>query len=256
VAQRAGVQITADLYPYPAGQVMLATLLPAWVHEGGAQAALLRLANPGDRARMRDHLEDPAGLWGACGAQNIVYWSLPSGRTELLGKDAASVAQAAGKGPVDFALDLLREENLGVTVVCKDQSEEIVERLLVLPQVNVCAGGLPGGRPHPRAWGAFPRVLARYVREKGILTLEQAIRKMTGLAADTFGLDDFGYVVEGKRANLVVFDPATIRDTATFEAPESYPDGIRYVLVGGKIAVRDGRPTGERAGRVARRRRS
>ncbi|MBI5548175.1 MAG: D-aminoacylase [Deltaproteobacteria bacterium] len=255
-APRAGVELTADIYPYAAGQLLFASLLPPWAHEGGAQATLARLANAEERARFREHLLDPSSLWAACGPGSFSIWSLPSGRADLVGKDLESAARAAAKDPLDFALDLLREEKLGLAVLCRNQSEAIVDRLLALPQVSVCAGSPPGGRPHPRAHGAFPRVLARFVRERRTLSLEQAVRKMTGLPADTFGLDDFGYLVEGKRANITVFEPEAVRDTATFEAPGRFAEGICHVLVGGKTVVRDGKITGERPGRVARRKRS
>ncbi|HEY3450540.1 MAG TPA: D-aminoacylase [Myxococcales bacterium] len=256
LAKRAGVELTADVYPYTAGQVMLAELLPGWVHEGGEQVALSRLANPEARARIRAALLSPASPWTACGPGQMLLWSLPSGRKDLLGRDLAAAAQSAGKDPVDFVLDLLRDERLGVSVLCRDQSDEVVERLLASSQICVCAGALPGGRAHPRAYGAFPRVLSRMVRERQVLTLEAAVRKMTGLPADTFGLDDYGYVLTGKRGNLVVFDALKVQDAATFEEPDKSPEGIPYVLVGGKLVVRDGRLTGERPGRVARRKRS
>ncbi len=255
-ARRAGVELTADVYPYTAGQLMLAELLPGWVHEGGEQAALSRLSNPEARGRIRAALESASSPWAACGPGQMLLWSLPSGRTDVVGQDLASAAQKAGKDPIGFTLDLLAGERLGVSVLCRDQGDEVVERLLASPQVCVCAGALPGGRAHPRAYGAFPRVLARLVRERQVLTLEAAVRKMTGLPADTFGLDDYGYVLTGKRANLVVFDPLAVRDAATFEEPDKAPEGIPYVLVGGKVVIRDGRLTGERPGRVARRKRS
>ncbi|MGC4122485.1 MAG: D-aminoacylase [Myxococcales bacterium] len=256
LAKRGGVDLTADVYPYTAGQVMLAELLPGWVHEGGEQAALSRLSNPESRRRIRAALESAGSVWASCGPSQMLLWSLPSGRTDLLGKDLAAAAQQEGKDPVDFALDLLGHERLGISVLCRDQTDEVVERLLASAQVCVCAGALPGGRAHPRAYGAFPRVLSRLVRERKVLTLEAAVRKMTGLPADTFGLDDYGYVLPGRRGNLVVFDPLQVQDAATFEEPNKSPEGIPYVLVGGKLVVRDGRLTGERPGRVARRKRS
>jgi len=255
-AQKDGVEVSADAYPYTAGQVMLATLLPAWAHQGGAKGMAQRLADPAARKQIKAYLASPGSLWRACGPENIVLWSLPSGRADLNGMDLSAAAQAAGKDPTDFALDLLRDEPPGVCLVCRDQSEDVLEKLLSLSCLNISGGALPGGRPHPRSFGAFPRVLARYVRERHVLTLEQAVRKMTGLPADIFGLDDFGYLVEGKRANVVVFEPEVVRDVATFEEPERFAEGVRHVLVGGKMVVRDGKLTGERPGRVARRRRS
>jgi N-acyl-D-amino-acid deacylase len=130
------------------------------------------------------------------------------------------------------------------------QDEAVVERFLRLPFANVCTDGLLGGRPHPRAYGTYPRVLGRYVRERGTLSLEEAVRKMTAQAADAFSLADHGRVVQGKRANLVVFDPATVADRATFEDPMQFPVGVRDVLVGGEPVVRAGELTGLRPGTV------
>jgi N-acyl-D-amino-acid deacylase len=258
-AQREAIKITADLYPYEAGVCPLAAMLPPWVLEGGTDAALERLASENDRARVRAWLleadvgrDDP---WHLAGPEAI-HLSLPSGRRpELAGRPLAELGRDLGRDPIDLALDLLREERLEVFALPFDQSEEVIERLLRLPFVNVCSASSPV-RPHPRSWGAFPRVLARFVRERSALSLEAAVRKMSGLPADVFGLSDHGYLLEGKRANLVVFDPAQVRDTATFEQPASGPEGIPHVLVAGRPVVRDGRLTGERPGRVARRRRA
>ena len=137
-----------------------------------------------------------------------------------------------------------------------NQSEQVLERFMALPWVAVCSDSSPAGRPHPRGCGSFPRVLAEFVRERGTLSLEAAIRKMSGLPADIFGLTDHGYLLEGKRANVVVFDPDRVRDRATFDQPCAPPEGIAHVLVGGRPVVKDGAVTGERPGRVARRGRS
>ena len=146
--------------------------------------------------------------------------------------------------------DLLREEGMGVAMVSFSQDEGVVEQFLRLPFVNVCTDGLLGGRPHPRAYGTYPRVLARYVRERATLSLEEAIRKMTSQAAEAFGFADHGLVAEGLRANLVVFDAARVADRATFEDPIQFPVGVRDVFVGGEGVVRNGEVTGRRAGIV------
>jgi N-acyl-D-amino-acid deacylase len=135
-------------------------------------------------------------------------------------------------------------------MVSFSQDEAVVERFLGLPYANVCTDGLLGGRPHPRAYGTFPRVLGRYVRERKALSLEEAVRKMTSQAADAFGFSAVGRVREGLRANLVVFDPARVADRATFEDPLQWPLGVRDVLVGGECAVRNEAVTGTRAGMV------
>jgi len=252
-ARAGGVGLTVDLAPYTSDYVPLAALLPAWVTADGPRAVSARLSSLEERQRIRAQLLAPQSAWCAYDASQLHLSSLPSSRSDLAGKDLA--AAAAGADPIDFALDLLREEP-AATVVCRNQSEEVLEALLALPYANVGSGGLAAGAPHPRAWGAFPRVLSRYVRERGTLSLPQAVRKMTGLPADSFGFDDFGYVLEGKRANMVVFEADQARDLATLDEPARFCEGIRHVLVGGKMVVRDGSLTGERPGRVARRKRS
>ena len=137
-----------------------------------------------------------------------------------------------------------------MAMVSFSQDEAVVERFLRLPFVNVCTDGLLGGRPHPRAYGTYPRILGRYVRERGTLSLEEAVRKMTSQAAEAFGFADHGLVAEGLRANLVVFDAGRVADRATFEDPMQFPLGVRDVFVGGEPVVRDGEMTGRRAGTV------
>jgi N-acyl-D-amino-acid deacylase len=154
---------------------------------------------------------------------------------------------------MELAFDLLRDEALGVGMVSHSQDEAVVERFLKLPYVNVCTDGLLGGRPHPRAYGTYPRLLGRYVRERHVVTLEEAVRKMTSQAAIAFGLSDVGTLAPGKRANLVAFDPGTVRDTATYEEPVAYPVGIEHVLVGGALVVTRGEPlSAARPGKVVR----
>jgi N-acyl-D-aspartate/D-glutamate deacylase len=137
-------------------------------------------------------------------------------------------------------------------MIIEGQSEAVLEHLMAFRFVSVCTDGLLGDRPHPRTYGAFPRVLARYVRERGTLSLPEAVRKMTGQTADAFGLREHGYIAEGQRANIVLFDPGRVQDTATFEDPKSFPTGISYVFVGGRAVIRDGELTKERPGQVVR----
>jgi N-acyl-D-amino-acid deacylase len=153
---------------------------------------------------------------------------------------------------MDAAFDLLRGERMGVAMISFSQDEEVVSRFLALPWVNACTDGLLGGRPHPRAYGAFPRILGRYVRERKLLPLEEAVRKLTLQAAEAFGFRDCGRVAPGLRANIVVFDPDEVADRATFDEPTRYPAGIRDVIVGGAFAVRDGVLGSERRGRIVR----
>ncbi len=233
------VELTADQYPYIAGATMLAAILPPWAHAGGAHAALQRLTDPASRGHIREAILDPhpaewENTWAGSGAEGIVISDVPSGRRpELIGKGLAQAA--SGGDPLDFALDLLRDEKLSVSMICFSQCEEVVEAFLRLPFVGVGTDGLLGGRPHPRAYGTFPRVLARYVRERKTLTLEAAIRKMSSLTARAYRLTEVGEVEVGARANLVLFDPARVRDVATFDDPCRYPEGIVHVMRAGRM---------------------
>lgn len=257
-ATRNGVKVTADQYPYIAGSTMMGAILPPWVHAGGSEEALKRLGAAGERARMRAEMLDPSevawdNFWKWSGPQGIIIADIPSGRRpELAGLTVDKAASRAGKDPVELALDLLVEERMGVAMVSFSQSEEVVERLMQLPYVNACTDGLLGGRPHPRSFGTYPRILGRYVRDRKALPLETAVRKLSGLAADTFRFEDHGYLKPGKRANVVLFDPAQVKDTATFEEPCQFPEGLPYVIVGGAVAVDQGRVTGDRGGKVLR----
>jgi N-acyl-D-amino-acid deacylase len=257
-ARAEGLRITADQYPYAAGSTLLGAILPPWAHDGGIDATLARLRDRDARARMRAAMSDTRptdwdNFWGWSGPEGIVVADIASGRhPEWLGTTLAQVADARGQDPFEAAFDLLLEERMGVAMVSFSQDEQVVERFLALPYANVCTDGLLGGRPHPRAYGTYPRILGRSVREKRTLTLEEAVRKMTSQAAHAFGFEGVGLVRQGFRANLVVFDPQTVLDRATFDDPARFPVGIRDVIVGGAAAVRDGAVTGARAGKIVK----
>ncbi len=246
-----GIILTADQYPYVAGSTMLGAILPPWVHAGGVEATLERLAGSDERGRMQREMLDRSrsewdNFWKWSGPEGIVISDIPSGRhQEFVGK---SLVEAAGLKHEDdrlseevvagFALDLLAEERMGVGMISFSQSEEVVRKIMREPYVNVCTDGLLSGKPHPRAYGTYPRILGRYVREQGWLTLEEAVRKMSGLAAETFQLPDYGRIEAGARANLVVFDPGRVIDRATFDDSRQYPLGIEYVVVEGRLTIR------------------
>jgi N-acyl-D-amino-acid deacylase len=250
-AQQKGVRLTADQYPYVAGSTMLGAILPPWAHAGGIDAALERLGSSEERNRMKEAMLDRSrsrwdNFWKWSGPEGIIISDIPSGNNrEYVGKSiaqAASIRDRAENGvgedrAADFALDLLLEERMGVGMISFSQSEDVVKKILGLPYVNVCTDGLLGGKPHPRAYGTYPRILGRYVREQGLISLEEAVRKMTSLAAETFKLDGYGLLQAGARANLVVFDEERVADRATFEDSLQYPEGISYVLVGGRVVV-------------------
>ncbi len=255
-----GVRITCDQYPYTAGSTLLGAILPPWAHDGGADMTVKRLGDPLSRARMRSAMLETHecswdNFWKWTGPEGIVISQIPSGRSsDLLGKTLTEAARARSQGDaLDLALDLLRDEAMGVGMVSHSQDESVVLRFLRLPYVNVCTDALLGGRPHPRAYGTYPRVLGRYVREQGAISLEEAIRKMTSQAARTFGMSDVGTIAAGMRANLVAFEAERVRDTATFTDPVAYPEGLEYVLVGGETVVAKGElARGARPGRVLR----
>ncbi len=257
-AQSSGVRITCDQYPYTAGSTMLGAVLPPWAHAGGAAACVARLGNRTDRARLRSEMLDPSpsewdNFWKWSGPEGILVADVPSGRRpEVVGKNVAQSAAASGQDPVEFALDLLRDEELGVAMVSFSQSEDVVARILAEPYVNVCTDGLLGGRPHPRAYGTYPRVLGRYVRERKLLTLEEAVRKMSAQAAEAMHQTDRGCITSGLLANLVVFDASRILDRATFAEPLLPPEGVEHVFVRGIAAVAKGEVTGALPGRVVR----
>jgi N-acyl-D-amino-acid deacylase len=257
-ARADGVDVTMDTYPYLAGSTYLHAYLPGWSLAGGPEPTIARLRDPGLRERLRVEMEET----GSDGAHGVpIDWSahVVSGarRPEhgrWIGKSVADGAAEAGKRPIDFYCELIAEEELGATVVSHIGNEENVRLIMQHPAHMPGSDGiLVGERPHPRGWGTFPRYLAVYVRELGILTWEQAIRKMTSLPAQRLGFPDRGLVRPGMVADLVCLDPETVRDTATYEEPRRLPEGIPYVAVNGRLVVADGRHTGELPGGALRR---
>jgi N-acyl-D-amino-acid deacylase len=250
-AQSEGARLTADQYPYVAGSTMLGAILPPWAHAGGIEETLARLASASEREKMRAAMLDRSrsswdNFWKWSGPEGIVISDIPSGNhPEMIGKNlsqAASLSKGVDRvseeEAAEFAFDLSLAERMGVGMISFSQSEEVVRKIMREPYVNVCTDGLLGGKPHPRAYGTYPRILGYYARELGILTLEEAVRKMSGLAAETFQLRRYGRIEEGARANLVVFDPHRVIDRATFDDSRQYPTGVEYVIVGGELAIR------------------
>src|SRR5215471_4122571 len=253
IARAEGMRLTADQYPYIAGSTMLGAILPPWAHAGGADETLARLASVEQRGKMRTAMLDRSrsewdNFWKWSGPEGIIISDIPSGRrAEWVGKDlsqAAGLATKAGNGvseevAAEFAFDLLSEERMGIGMISFSQSEEVVQKIMREPYVNVCTDGLLGGKPHPRAYGTYPRMLGRYVRELNVLKLEEAVRKMSGLAAETFRLDRYGVLEQGAQANIVVFDPQKVIDRATFEDSKQLPEGIEHVFVEGTPVIRN-----------------
>ncbi|GAB3207866.1 N-acyl-D-amino-acid deacylase family protein [Marinactinospora thermotolerans] len=253
-----GVDISLDTYPYLPGSTTLAAILPSWAFSGGPGELLRRLATPQDRARIRHEMEHE-GTDGCHGV--VVDWNTIqiSGvrNPELgdrVGRTIAELARESGSDPTEFYFDHLIADNLATTILQHVGHEENVQTIM---RHRAHTGGsdgiLVGDLPHPRAWGTFPRYLARYVRELGILGLEECVHHLTGRAAARLGLRDRGVVRVGNHADLVLFDPDTVRDEATFDAPRRPATGIPYVFVNGVAVVEEGERTEALPGRALRR---
>jgi N-acyl-D-amino-acid deacylase len=261
-ARRDGVAVLADAYPYTAYSTGLTNLMEGWAREGGSAAILGRLRDPAARLRIRREVEaqvkDEPGGWDRVVVSRV---RTQKNRPAAVGRSLVEIGGAWGLDPVDAYLRLLEEEETAVSFVGHAMSPQNVERLLRHPLVMVGSDGssmAPVGkaaeaRPHPRSYGTFARVLGFYARERGAFDLPTAVRKMTSLPADQIGLADRGRVARGKKADLVAFDAAKVRDTATFDDPHRFPEGISLVVVNGVPVVERGAHTGARPGRVLRR---
>ncbi len=256
-ARREGTDITLDTYPYLAGQTYLHALLPSWVHDGGAEAILRRLQDPAARFLIQRELE----VDGSDGFHNVpLGWEMIQiggimGPQDpwAIGMRIPEAAAKAGKTPFDYFCDLLVRTRLGVSMLAFIGNEENVQTILQYPAHCVGSDGiLVGEMPHPRGWGSHARFLAHYVRDLGLLTWEEGIRHMTSAATHRLGFFDRGILRPGLTADLVVFDPATLRDTATYEAPRSFAVGVSHVAVNGALVIDEGEPTGATSGRALR----
>lgn len=252
-ARAQGIDVTVDVYPYTAGSTLLYAMLPRWAQEGGVAQMLERLESSGNRDRIKADFELGPPWWEnlqkAAGWDGIVIATCP-GRSEVEGH---SIADLAPGREADFVFDLLLEEQGNVTMIVHIMGEQDVRQVLKFEGAMIGSDGIPlPGKPHPRWAGTFARVLGRYSRQEQLFDLPTAIHKMTGLAAQRFGLSDRNMLEEGKIADVVVFDPETIVDRATFDDPLQPPSGVRYVVVAGTAVVSDGTLTGARPGRVLR----
>ena len=255
-----GIDITCDVYPYVAASTVLSAELPQWAHEGGTEKLVQRLTSAETRDRlsreMREESPDRASLLEA-GIWDVTQIARCKNHPDLEGKTVSEIAQTKHIDPFELVFDLLIDD-AAISIVCFVMCEDDVCTVLRHPVSMIGTdasavapyGVLGKGKPHPRSYGSFPRVLGKYVREERILTLENAIRKMTSLPAQKLGLRDRGIIREGMRADITIFNSETVTDRATYQNPHQYPDGIEYVIVNGKIAVRERGHTGALAGRV------
>jgi dihydroorotase/N-acyl-D-amino-acid deacylase len=265
-ARRAGLDITADTYAYPAWFNSLSSFVPPWAHDGGTERLLARLRDPEARRRIRKDMETPGGGWDngwqeIPGPESVLIGAVQNpALTRFQGKTLAEVTQVRGGDAIDALLDFLIEDKAYTYVAVFGMSEADVALALEQPWVSVncdSEGSAPEGllarsHPHPRAYGTFPRILRKYVREEKRLSLEEAIRKFTSLPAQRMRLGDRGVLKVGMWADIVVFDPETVRDRATFAEPHRLAEGMRWVLVNGVPVVADGKATGALPGRVLR----
>ena len=258
-ARKNGARITCDRYPYTAASTDLDTILPSWAYEGGTEKELKRLKSLKFQKKMKKEIlcEHPEKEYW----EGVIVASVSSEKNRWMeGKSIACIAHYESSEPVDILFKILIEERLRVGAIFSSMNEDNLRRFLSLPYVMIgtdsssrCTSGPTcKGKPHPRGFGSFPRFLGRYVRDNGVISMREAVHKITMFPAKTFGIDKRGVIRKGAFADLVIFDHGKIIDRATFDEPFLKPEGICYVFVNGKPAIWDGKPTGIFAGRVLR----
>ena len=265
-ARAQGLQITADMYTYPAGATGLDAAMPPWVQEGGLREWIRRLKDPAIRARVRREMSTPTNAWeslylAAGSAERVLLVAFKQDALKALtGKTLAEVAKMRGKSPEETAMDLVIEDDSRVGTVYFLMSEDNIRKQLKLPWVSLDSDAeslAPEGvflksNPHPRAYGNFARLLGRYVRDEQLMSLEEGIRRLTSLPATNMKLDRRGALKPGHYADVVVFDPKTIQDHATFDKPHQYSTGVAHVFVNGVQVLKAGEHTGATPGRFVR----
>jgi N-acyl-D-amino-acid deacylase len=252
-ARRNGMKITADMYTYVASSNSIDSRIPAWAHSGGDEAMYKRLEDPATRKKISDELHQRGPM-----ARTLLVGLRPASLKPLIGKTLTEVAAMRGKDEIETMLDLVLEARSRIQVVTFTMSEDVIKKELRQPWVSfgsdassmAAEGRFLESSTHPRAYGNFARVLGKYVREEKVITLEEAVRKLSGLPAANLGLDHRGLIKNGYFADVVVFDPNTIADKATYENPHQYAVGMRHVFVNGVQVLKDGEHTGAKAGRA------
>jgi len=263
-AQKEGLKITADMYSYTAGGTGLDASLPPWTEDGGYPALFKRLRDPATREKIKAQVNTPTDEWenmylAAGGPGHILLVGFKSEKLKpLTGKTLAEAAKMRGKDPIDTAMDLIAEDESRIGTIYFIISEENIRKELSKPWISFGsdeASQAPEGvflksNPHPRAYGNFARVLGKYVRDEKVIPMKEAVRRLSGLPASNLGLDHRGFIKKGMFADVVVFDPATISDRATFEKPHQYAIGVKHVFVNGAQVIKDGEHTGAKPGRA------
>jgi N-acyl-D-amino-acid deacylase len=263
-AQKEGLKITANMYTYTAAGTGFDACLPPWTEDGGYLELFKRLRDPATREKIKAEVQTPTDSWenlylDAGGPEHILVAAFKSEKLKpLTGKTLAEVARARGKDPIDTAMDLIAEDESRVGTIYFLMSEKNVKKEVAKPWISFGsdeASQAPEGvflksNPHPRAYGNFARVLGKYVRDEKVIPMKDAIRRLSGLPATNLGLDHRGFLKEGMFADVVVFDPATISDRATFEKPHQYAVGVKQVFVNGVQVIKDGDHTGAKPGRA------
>ncbi len=245
-----GIDVSFDQYPYTAGSTFLSSLLPDWAHEGGTDLMMERLTNLNTRGKIIDELTslERTPQW-----DKLLITSVKTNENKKLqGKNLKQISNMLKKDPAEAIIDIILTEENAATMALFTQSDEDVRRIMSHPLQTVCTDGIVLGKPHPRAYGSFPRVIGKYVKE-GVIRIEEAIRKMTSWPATRFRIAKRGVLRPGFKADITVFNPRKIKDTATYDDPIQYPDGIEYVVVNGKISMIKGETTGHRYGKVLHR---
>ncbi len=255
-ARECGVEVSANQHPYRAGSTKLSALLPPRLLAYTIQGLESKLRDTKVREQISHdinswRLNDWENLAGLTGWDDVVVSSVStSANRDLQGKSIAELAARRGEEPIDVVCDLLLEESFEVEVLLHKLHEDDIATFFADPRISICTDGLFGDHPHPRTYGTYPRIFEEFVRERNLLSLEEAVRKMTSLPAQTYGLENRGLIKEGFVADLVVFDPDTIRARATYDNPKQYPVGIEHVFVNGDQVIADGEPTDTRPGSV------
>ncbi len=263
-ARKSGLDVAADTYAYPAAFNTFSAVIPPWAHDGGDKKLIERLKDPAMRARIRKEMETPSAEWNnewqqVKGPESFILSAVQNPKLiPLQGKSIAEIAKLWNKDPIDTVFDILIEDEAFTMVGMFIMDEPDVALAIRQPWVSICNdsqgsaldGVLGKEHPHPRAFGTFPRILRKYVREEKLLTLEDAVRKFTSLPAQRMRFADRGVLKEGMWADVVVFDPETVRDLATFDQPNQLSEGMRFVLVNGVPVIEEGKMTNALPGKV------